>query len=636
MRRGEQDRAVGRWCSRYGFYELIFRCDLEQIVWKEEGGVDDMYQSLCKTVDGIARRRIGILRLKSRGKKCNRWWNGEIKRARKERKELNREQKRLHKVANGDVGRKREYEETWDKYKKKQREVKNLIRKARANVEREIVEELREKGEEGGRDWYAFLREEEDRVQPCVDEILVGEEILKGAEDIKREIKKFWEEVGGMTEQVELGEVNIESEKKIDEEMDEHLSKEEIRRYLKKLKNRKAAGRDGIPNEFYKEGGEGIVEELYKLFRQIWQEKRVPRKWNEGRVMLLHKGGHKSRKLLKNYRPIAVMNTVGKIFSGLVNDRISECCERNRVMGEEQNGFRKDRRGEDNMFVVSSVLEKGNKMGGKTYLAFLDIEKAYDRVNRSLLCRLLSKIGLSDRIVSIIRSMYDDTRAVYRLGDIETDWVGSRRGVRQGCVLSPLLFGLYTEELAVRLRKSGYEIRIGEDKLSSLLYADDIVIMSEDSGELQEMLNIVAQYGREFGMKYNNEKSQVLVLNGEAADVGRTWDIGDLRIGRTESYKYLGITVDEKGVDRTKQDKIGKANQRLGRLGSVARCRANKYEVVRGLWKGMAVPSLMYEMDGGRARQVRGSTEQGGQTCTGGEQICSCGANQGRGRVEYL
>ena len=107
----------------------------------------------------------------------------------------------------------------------------------------------------------------------------------------------------------------------------------------------------------------------------------------------------------------------------------------------------------------------------------------------------MSKIGLSDRIVSIIKSMNEDTRAVYRLGDIETDWVGSQRGVRQGCVLSPLLFGLYTEELAVRLRKSGYGIRIGEDRLSCLLYADDIVIMSEDSGELQEMLNIVTQYG---------------------------------------------------------------------------------------------------------------------------------------------
>lgn len=66
---------------------------------------------------------------------------------------------------------------------------------------------------------------------------------------------------------------------------------------------------------------------------------------------------------------------------------------------------------------------------------------------------LLSRMRLSDRLVSIIGSMYEDTQAAYRLRDIK--WVGSRRGVRQGCILSPLLFYIYTEESAVRLRNSG-------------------------------------------------------------------------------------------------------------------------------------------------------------------------------------
>ena len=88
------------------------------------------------------------------------------------------------------------------------------------------------------------------------------------------------------------------------------------------------------------------------------------------------------------------------------------------------------------------------------YLGFLDVEKAYDRANRKLLCKVLEKVGLSRKIlVNIIRSMYEDTRAVYMLGDLETDWVKSERGVRQGCILSPTQFSLYTEELAARLRR---------------------------------------------------------------------------------------------------------------------------------------------------------------------------------------
>ena len=71
-------------------------------------------------------------------------------------------------------------------------------------------------------------------------------------------------------------------------------------------------------------------------------------------------------------------------------------------------------------------------------MGFLDIEKAYDRVNREILCKVLGKIELSNKIVQIIRSMYVNTRAKYRLGEVVSDWVRSERGVRQGCILSPI------------------------------------------------------------------------------------------------------------------------------------------------------------------------------------------------------
>ena len=100
------------------------------------------------------------------------------------------------------------------------------------------------------------------------------------------------------------------------------------------------------------------------------------------------------------------------------------------------------------MFIVNEMIERKNLEGKKLYLGFLDIEKAYDRVNRGMLCKVLEKIGLSNKVVNVIRSMYENTRAKYRLGSIETDWVLSERGVRQGCILSPTLFSLYTEELA--------------------------------------------------------------------------------------------------------------------------------------------------------------------------------------------
>ena len=164
-------------------------------------------------------------------------------------------------------------------------------------------------------------------------------------------------------------------------------------------------------------------------------------------------------------------------------------------------------------------------------------------------------------------------------------------------MLSPLLFGIYTEEMALRVRESGLGINVGNGKLCILLYADDVILLGESSDELQELLDIVAEYGRDFNVKFNNGKSQVLVVNGEEADRGRTWKLNGEDVKRTDKYKYLGMWIDENGCDSTKSERISRANQWWGRLSSVARNRANKYEVVRGVWKGMSVPSLMYGLE---------------------------------------
>ena len=89
----------------------------------------------------------------------------------------------------------------------------------------------------------------------------------------------------------------------------------------------------------------------------------------------------------------------------------------------------------------------------------------------------------------------------------------------------------------------------------------------------------------------------MLVVNGNALDRDMKWMLGGEEIGRTQEYKYLGIWLDERGYKRTKLERIARTNQWVGRLGSVARCRANKYEVIRGLWMGVAIPSIMYGLE---------------------------------------
>ena len=450
----------------------------------------------------------------------------------------------------------------------------------------------REKGLEGGREWYRFMRGEQMAERENVESLKVNGECITEKEKMKEAVKEFWEEIGGVGEvlDVRLGCVSLERK-------DAMISREEVERCVKRQKNGKAAGLDDLPYELYKNGGEVMIDRLTELFNCVWEKERVPRKWNECRVTLLHKGGHKSKNELRNYRPIALLNTVGKIFSAVLNERLCKWIERERVLGEEQNGFRTDRRAEDNMFVIHELIERKKSAGHKLCLGFLDTERAYDRVNRTLMSTVLEKVGLSSKIVNIVKSMYVETKARYTLGSIETDWVKSKRGVRQGCILSPTLFSLYTEELAARLRRMNVGVKVGLDRISVLLYADDIVVMGDTAEELQNVLDVVDEYGRDFGVRFSSEKSKVLIVNRSEDERDVSWKLGENELQQAQEYKYLGVWMTPNGCEKAKNEKASLTNQWVGRLGSAARMRASKYDVLREVWKSVAVPCIMYGMD---------------------------------------
>ena len=257
---------------------------------------------------------------------------------------------------------------------------------------------------------------------PSISELLVNGEKVTGVGNLKCAVKDFWENVGGVNEENNVRKkVEMQFEKKNMCDIDKEISKDEIRRYVRKLKNGKASGADGIPYEMFKNGGEAVIDRICDLFKQIWVDEEVPKEWCESKVTLLHKGGHKNKKELKNYRPIALANNISKIFCGIVNDRLKEVIEREKVMSEEQNGFRQDRRGEDNIYIVNELIESFKKSGKKVFFAFIDIEKAYDRVDREILCDVLVNCGVTEKIVKIVRSLYRNTKAKYRLGNIESD-----------------------------------------------------------------------------------------------------------------------------------------------------------------------------------------------------------------------
>ena len=120
-----------------------------------------------------------------------------------------------------------------------------------------------------------------------------------------------------------------------------------------------------------------------------------------------------------------------------------------------------------------------------------------------------------------------------------------------------------------------------------------MVILAESFRELQNILEIVESYGKDYNIKYSTDKTQVMTISSmQNTEIAVT--LAGNRIKNTDKYKYLGLNITNNGATNIKTDKLFKARQWLGRLASMAKFRSNKYEMIRGLWKTAGVPAVMY------------------------------------------
>ena len=184
-----------------------------------------------------------------------------------------------------------------------------------------------------------------------VRELSVNGEKVCEREFMAVAVKEFSEDIGGMNEpEASNNIIFLVNERDLSEE-DVEVSRGKVEHVLKNIMNEKATGNGEISYEMYNWDGESMIDVLMNLFKAVWNAGRVSERWNESRVILLHKEGHKRMKELKNYRPITLMDTISKIFCMLMKERMKNSIEQMRLLSDDQNGFRANRRGEENMYI---------------------------------------------------------------------------------------------------------------------------------------------------------------------------------------------------------------------------------------------------------------------------------------------
>ena len=274
------------------------------------------------------------------------------------------------------------------------------------------------------------------------------------------------------------------------------------------------------------------------------------------------------------------------------------------MLGDVQGGFRKGRRTEDNLFIVERLIEMTRRRKVCLFVAFIDMEKAYDRVDRKNLFEVLRAYGVHEKMVSLIERVYSGNMVKFELGNVVTKWCKSESGVRQGCPLSPLLLNLYIRELGMRIEEcqegfkytyvnsNGGELK--RSNLAGLMYADDVCLFAESAESLQRVCDHVSTVIEEYGLKVSEKKSKMVCINGIRGI--RRWKIGSTNIDETEEYKYLGVTVKggPNGGFKSMGDRMKEANGVLGMVKFAASRSGSKFVIGREGWKGMVVNKLMY------------------------------------------
>ncbi len=340
-------------------------------------------------------------------------------------------------------------------------------------------------------------------------------------------------------------------------ELDGKITDKEIYSLISKMKTGKSPGPDGIINEIIKVGKHYLVPLLRKLFDLILDVGYFPKSWRKGHVINIHKSGSVSDP--NNYRGITLSSCIGKLFSGVMNIRLINMLNLKDLYSKYQFGFREDCRTTDNIFILNELMSHYRQTGNKLYLAYIDFSKAFDKVWRTgLLLKILS-LGVGGKFYEVIKTMYTDNLSAIKVKGMRTKYFDCHLGVHQGDSLSPTLFNLYINDLEEIFNSvDSSPAKYGSVTVGCLMYADDLVIMSENVKGLQNSLTKLNEYCKKWKLSINTNKSKIMIVSKKKCSNPNKFMIDDKLLEDVHHYKYLGVNICSNGSMQNTQDELVK------------------------------------------------------------------------------
>ncbi|CAF2121924.1 unnamed protein product [Rotaria magnacalcarata] len=411
--------------------------------------------------------------------------------------------------------------------------------------------------------------------------------------------------------------------KKEQEQQDKPPSLAEVQEAIRQMKSRKAPGNDGITADLLKAGGLPVAIWLHEIFVDIWKQEEIVEDWALAILIRLYKNKG-DKKICDNYRGISLLVVASKIFSRVILNRVQILLD-NKLL-EQQAGFRSNRSTIDQIFTLKLVMEKSREHNKPLCICFIDIQKAYDSVNRELLWKICRSYGLTDKTVLMLKLLYKNSKAQVRINDELSDSFDIETGVMQGGIPSPILFNILfdyimrkvIEEANVEGIKLGYGTNdffhtakdiVDELNILTLMYADDVAVMCNNANDLEKFIKTFEKVTQEFGLTMSVKKTCIMSLKQLKEDSARRIikdeevDIPDIdivirnqKVDIVESFAYLGCFVSrDQSPEKETETRIAKASTAFNMLRNAIRYRKSiSIEAKLRIFRACVIPVLLY------------------------------------------
>ena len=379
--------------------------------------------------------------------------------------------------------------------------------------------------------------------------------------------------------------------------MDCDISKQEIIQALVKSKKGRATGFDELPVEVL--FNNSCISFMYKLFNRCFNCGIYPSMWKMGVINPIPKGSTSNVRNPMLYRGITLAVSSYKLFCSIMNARLQLYADENGLIADEQNGFRRGRSCTDHLMSLVNIVSSRIDKKQNTFAAFIDFKQAYDSISRNLLWKKLQNVGINgnSKFFQALRGIYDNVRCSVKVNGKLSEWFPVTNGLKQGCLLSPLLFNLYINDLVLKIKSSCNGITIGDENVCLLMYADDLVLLARNERDLQSMLDVLNNWCDEWKICINPDKSQIVHFRQKS--ISRSsylFKVGSNVIKSVSQYKYLGLLLNEHLDFKVTADHVAKSAMRaLGLIIAKSKvCGGLPFNCFKQLYESIVLPTIHY------------------------------------------